>query len=71
MFYGNFEGTLIPGDNGEPNLEESCSDKHQKYVACSYGYKLVYSDDKIGELFISYLGEDAVYNFMNSLIKVL
>ena len=35
-------------------------------MACSYGYKLVYVDDKS---FKSYLGQDAIYNFINSMIK--
>ena len=40
--------------------------KYKKHVACSYGYKLVGVDDKFSKPFKSYLGEDAVYNFINS-----
>ena len=41
----------------------------QKDVACSYGYKLVCVDDKFSKPFKSYLGQDAVCNFINSVIK--
>ena len=37
--------------------------------ACSYGYKLVCVDDKFSKSFKSYLGDDAVYNFNNSMLK--
>ena len=40
-----------------------------KPVACSYGYKLVCVDDKFSKAFKSYLGEDAVYNFISSMIE--
>ena len=38
-------------------------------VTCSYGYRLVCVDDKSNKPFKSYLGEDAVYSFMNSIIE--
>ena len=38
-------------------------------LICSYGYKLVCVHDKFSKLFSSYLGENAVYNFNNSMIK--
>ena len=41
------------------------SNKYQKHIACSYGYKLVCSDDKFSKPFKPYLGEDAVYNFIS------
>ena len=43
--------------------------KYKKHVACSYGYKLVCVDDKLGKPFNSYLGEDDVYNFINRMIE--
>ena len=36
---------------------------------CNYGYKLVCIDDKFSKSFKTYLGEDAVYNFINSMIE--
>ena len=41
----------------------------EKHVACSYGYKLVCNDDTFSTLFKPYLGEDAVYNFINSMVE--
>ena len=38
-------------DNGEKNLNELYTNKYQKYVACSYGYKLVRVDDKFNKPF--------------------
>ena len=37
--------------------------------ACSYFYKLVCVDDKFSKPFKFYLGEDAVYNFISSMIE--
>ena len=36
---------------------------------CSYGYKLVCVDNKFSKPFKSYLGEDAVYNFINGMVQ--
>ena len=47
----------MPQDNG----------KH-RHIASSYDYKLVCVDDKFSKPFKTYLGKDAVYNFINSLI---
>ena len=40
-----------------------------KHIACSYGYKLLCVDDKLSKSFKSYSGEDAVYSFINSMMK--
>ena len=69
MIYADFESILVPEDNGKQNPNESYTNKYQKHVACSYGYKLVCVDDKFSKPFKSYLGEDAVYNFISSMIK--
>ena len=69
LSYADFESILVPEDNRKQNPNESYTNKYQKHVACSYGYKLVCVDDKFSKPFKSYLGEDAVYNFINSLIK--
>ena len=68
MIYADFESILVPEDNGKQNPNESYINKYQNYVACSYGYKLVFVDDTFSKPFKSYLGEDAVYNFINSMI---
>ena len=39
--YVDFEHVLIPEDNGKKNPDQLYTNKYQKYVACSYSYKLV------------------------------
>ena len=36
MIYADFEGILVPEDEGKQNTEKSHSNKYQKYVACIY-----------------------------------
>ena len=67
--YAAFESILVLEYNRKQNSEESYTNKYQKYVACSYDYKLVRVDDQFSKTFISYLSEDAVYNFTNSMIE--
>ena len=55
-------------DNGKQNLNESYTNKHQKHIACIYGYKLIFVDDKFSKPFKSYLGEVFVRNFISSMI---
>ena len=57
MIYVDFENILMPEDNGKQNPNESYTNKYQKHVACSYGYKLVRVDDKFSNPFKSYLGK--------------
>ena len=69
MIYADFESIQVPEDNRKQILDESYKNKYQKHIACGYGYKLVQVDDKFSKPFKSYLGEDAVYNFINSLVE--
>ena len=69
MIYAEFESILVPDDNGKQNSKEAYIKKYQKHVLCSYGYKLVCVDYTFSKPFKSYLGEDAVYNFISSMIK--
>ena len=39
MIYADFESILVPEANGKQNMNESYTNKYQKHVACSYGYK--------------------------------
>ena len=50
-------------------IYKSYTNKYQKDVACSYGYELVCVDNKFSKPFKSYLREDAVYNFIDSMIE--
>ena len=69
MIYADFQSILVPEDNGKQNPNESSMNKYQKHVGYSYDYKLVCVDDKFSKPFKSYLGEDAVYNFIISMIE--
>ena len=59
----------MPEDNGKLNPHESYTNKYKKHVASNYNYKLVCIDDKLSKSFKSYLGEDAIYNVINSMIE--
>ena len=69
MIYGDFQSILVPEDNGKQNPTEPYTNKYQKHAACSYGYKLVFVDDKFSKHFKSYLVNNAVYNFISSMIE--
>ena len=71
IIYADFESILVPEGNGKQNPEKIYTKKYQKHIACSYGYKFVCVDDKFSKPFKTYLGEDAVYNFINNMIKKL
>ena len=53
---------------GKQNSEDSYTNKYQKHIALSYGYKWVCVDGKFSKPFKIYLGEDSVCNFNNSMI---
>ena len=59
----------MPEDNGKQNSEESYTSKYQKYIAYSYGCKLVCVDNKFSKLFKTYLGKYVVYNFINNTLR--
>ena len=69
MIYAAVESILVPEDNRKQNPDESYSNKYHKHVACSYDYKLVCVDDKFSRSFKSYLGKEAAYNFINSMVE--
>ena len=55
-------------NNRNQNPEESYTNKYQKHIACSYGYKLA-CVDKFSKSFKTNLPKDAVPNFINSMIE--
>ena len=59
----------MPEDKGKQNQSESYTNEYQKHVACSYGYNIVCVDNKFSKRFKSYLGENAVYNSINSMVE--
>ena len=68
MTHTGLESILVPEDNGKQNPEELYTNKYQKHVDCSCDYKLVCVDYKFSKPFKSYLGEDAICNFINGMI---
>ena len=70
IIYADFKIILVPENNRKQNPGQSYTNKYQKHVACSYSYKLVCVNDNFSKPFKSYLGDDAVYNFINSMVKV-
>ena len=60
---------FVAKNNKKQNPEESYIKKYQKHIACSYEYKLVCVDDKFSKPFKTYLGNDAVYKFINCKIE--
>ena len=69
IIYAGFESILVSEDNGKQNLEESSKNKYKKYTACSHDYKLVCVDDKFSKPFKTYLDENDIYDFINSMIE--
>ena len=65
----DFKSILVPQDNEKQNSEESYTSKYQKHFTSSYCYKFVCVDDTFSKPFKSILGENAVYNFINRMIK--
>ena len=59
----------MPENNGKQNSEESYTNKYKKHIACNYGCKSVYVDDKFSKPFKTYLWKDKVYNSINDMIK--
>ena len=54
LIYADFESILVPKEKGWQNSDESYTNKYQKHVACSYGYKLVCVNDKFCKPFLSH-----------------
>ena len=56
----SFESILVTKHNAKQNLGESYTNKYQKHVGCSYGYNLIYVDNKVSKSFKSYLGRYSI-----------
>ena len=56
-------------DNEKQSPKESDTNKYQKYIACSYGFKLVCVVDTFSKPFKKYLDKDAILLIMQ-LMKV-
>ena len=69
IIYVDFESIVVPENSGKQNPEESYTSKYQKHITCSYRFKLGCVDDKLSKPLKTYLGKDAVYSFINSMIE--
>ena len=69
IIYADSESILVTEENGKQNPGETHTNKYQKCIACRYGCKLVYIDNKFSKLCQTYVGEDGVYTFTNSIIE--
>ena len=56
LIYADFESVLISGKNEKQNTDESCTNKYQNHIGCSFTYKLVYVEDQFSKPFQPYLG---------------
>ena len=57
IIYADFESILVPENNGKKNPNKTYTNKYEKHIACSYGYKLVCVNDKFSKPLKSYLGK--------------
>ena len=62
------ESILVPEDNLKPNLDKPYMNKYQKHVTCSMVIFMCV-DLNFSKPFKSYLGNYAVYNFVNSMVE--
>ena len=71
MVYVDFESILLSEEWKKKNLDEPYTQKYTKHVSCSYGYKLIYIDDKFSKPFRSFWSEvkDVDCNFVNCIVK--
>ena len=69
MIYPDFQSILIPENNGEQKLDGPYPNEYQSHVGHNFGCKLVRVDDQFSKPFKSYLGQDAVHNAINNMVK--
>ena len=70
IIYADFENILVPEDNGKQIPQNSYTNKYQKYIPFSYGYKLVCADDyEFIKPFKKNLEKGNIYSFRNNMIK--
>ena len=52
IVYTDFESILVPINNGKQNPEKYHTNKYQKHIVCSCGYKLLCVDDKFNKTYL-------------------
>ena len=70
VIYADFEALIEKIHSCQPNNDKSYTEAYQKHVDCGYGYKIVCCyDDKYNKPVQIYRGENAVYKFMENMLK--
>ena len=70
VIYADFEAIIEKISNCQPNNDKSYTEAYQKHTDCGFGYKVVccYDDKYIKEVRL-YKGKNAVYKFMEFMLK--
>ena len=70
VIYADFEAITEKVDSCQPNNKKSYTNVYQKHTDCGYGYKVVscYNDEFTSPTQV-YRGENAVYKFMEDMLK--
>ena len=71
VIYADFEAITEKVQSCQPNNEKSYTEAYQKHTDCGYGYKVVccYDDLNDSKPIQIYRGENAVYKFMENMLK--
>ena len=68
--YADIEAFLQKVERGQPDSNESYTEKFQRHVDCGSAYKVVCCyDDKYSKDICIYRGEDAVYKFLEQMLE--
>ena len=66
--YADFE-CLLKGVQSRDNNNTSFDEKYQDHIPCSFGYKVVCTDNNFCKKVVLYRGENAVYRFIEAILK--
>ena len=70
VIYADFEAITKKVQGCRPNDNKSYTEAYQTHEDCGYGYKVVYCyDDKYSKPVKVYRGKNAVYRFLNEMLK--
>ena len=67
--YPDFECNLEKIHANKRGNDTSYTKKYQDHIPCSFAYKFVCIDDNFSKPVVFYRGEDAVYKFIEAILK--
>ena len=67
--YADFESVSKGVRSSDINNNASYAEKYQKYIPCSFAYKIVCVDDKLSKPVVLYRGKSAVNRFIETILK--